>query len=210
MDLTTALAAGLVSGLALAVPLGAIGVLLLGEGAARGWRRGAPAALAVAAVDVLYAVAAVVVGTAAAVVVGGWAPWPRVIGGAVLVVLAAAGLVGASRRRKGAAPERASAGHVPSWRRFLLFLGLTAVNPATLVYFAAVVTAVPGVGASTDTAATFVVGVGCASAAWQLLLVAAGALLHGRGGAGVQRLTAVLGHGAVGVLGVVMVARALL
>ena len=53
MDFSVALLAGMVAGLALAAPLGAIGVLLLQEGVIRGLRRGLPGAAAVATLDIL-------------------------------------------------------------------------------------------------------------------------------------------------------------
>ena len=54
VDLLTAATSGMLAGLGVALPLGAISVLLLGEGVTRGFRAGAPAALAVGTVDTLY------------------------------------------------------------------------------------------------------------------------------------------------------------
>lgn len=206
MDLLVALGAGLVAGLALALPLGAIGVLLLQEGATRGLTRGAPAALAVATVDVLYCTAALAVGAAAAPLIASWAPWPQIIGGAVLVAIAARGFARASRppaAQPGTGPRSE-----PCGRRFLLFVGLTAINPATLLYFTAIVAGPTAATSSAPAALLFVAGVGVASATWQLVLVAAGALVRRAAGPRFARVTAVIGHAAVAALGVAMITAA--
>ncbi|WP_265523458.1 LysE family transporter [Oerskovia flava] len=209
MEHLPVLVAGLVAGLGVAVPLGAIGVLLVQEGASRGRAGGAPAAVAVASVDLLYCVAAVLGGSAAAPVVATWGPWPQVVGGAALVAIAAVGLVRSRRTAPGAARET-TAGRGSSWRRYALFFGLTAINPATLVYFAAIVTGLSSITTSAEAAAAFVVGVGLASLGWQLLLVVAGAFLHGRAGPRLHAVTSLVGNGVVGVLGVSMIGAGLL
>jgi arginine exporter protein ArgO len=57
-------------------------------------------------------------------------------------------------------------------RAYLAFLGLTALNPTTVVYFAALVLGRPAYGGF-----LFVLGVSLASASWQLLLAGGGRLL---------------------------------
>jgi len=59
-------------------------------------------------------------------------------------------------------------------------------------------------------AGLFVVGVGTASITWQLLVVAAGALLRGRLTPRSRRVTALLGNVIVAGLGVAMIVGALL
>jgi len=204
MSLLTAFGAGVAAGLALAMPLGAIGVLLVREGTLRGWRRGAPAALAVATVDTLYCIAAVTLGAVLAPVIAAWAPWPRIVGGIVLLGIAAHGLL-RLRRAPGAPPAGGPAG-VPSWRRFVAFLALTAINPATLVYFAAVVTGMASLVSEPAAGALFVAGVALASLAWQLLLVLAGAALRWTTGPRTQRVTAWVGNGVVAILGILLIA----
>lgn len=227
LDLT-ALAAGLAAGLAIAVPLGPIGVLLVSEGATRGWRGGLPAASAVATLDVVACTLAVLFGSALAPVIAAWGPWPRVVGGLALVVLACVGLWRALGNRGGddgdppsaaAAPDPphalagsdAEAGSAvvlatrtrpPAWRRFALFFGLTAMNPPTLIYFAAVVTGLGSIAGSVADSALFILGVGLASLTWQSLLVGAGAILHRRSGPAAQRWTALIGNAVIAVLGV--------
>ena len=210
MDYVTLFGAGIVAGLALAVPLGAIGVLVVQEGAARGVRRGIPAAAAVASVDALYCVAALTAGSVLAPIIAEVAPWPGVAGGCALIALAVVGLVRAIRRRPKADVVQSS-GSEPSstgsgWRRLALFFGLTAVNPATLLYFAAIAAGLSAAASSTLGVVVFVAGVAVASFAWQMTLVALGAALRWRNSGRVGFLTSVVGNGTVGTLGAAMIA----
>ena len=219
MGTGAALASGLVAGLGVAMPLGAIGVLLVQEGASRGARRALPGAAAVATVDALYCALALLLGGVAAPRVTAWQPWPALVGGVALLVVAAVGLRRGLARRDGEALDEATGlrpalAEVPdatpaALRRYALFFGLTAVNPATLVYFTALAS---GLALLTDRAATamaFVAGVGAASFGWQALLVVVGGLLGGRTGPRARRVTTVAGNAVVAFLGVVMLWRAL-
>ncbi|TFD38365.1 lysine transporter LysE, partial [Cryobacterium sp. TMB3-12] len=93
---------GLLAGWGVAVPLGAIGVLLVREALAVGFGAGAIAALAVALVDGLYCVAALAIGAVAAPVLDSWGAAPAVGAGLILLLLGALGL----RRRPAAAQPR--------------------------------------------------------------------------------------------------------
>ncbi len=208
MNALTALLAGLLAGLGIAVPLGAIAVLLVSEGVNRGFRRGAPGAIAVGVVDTLYCTAAVTVGALAAPVVTSWGRWPALVGGCALLVLASVGLWRSLSR-----PAAGDASEAPTgtgWHRFALFLGLTAINPATLIYFGAITVGMADLLRSPLAAGLFVAGVGSASITWQLLVVAAGALLRGRLTPGARRTTALVGNIIVAGLGVAMIVGALL
>ncbi|MGN6607566.1 MAG: LysE family transporter [Jatrophihabitans sp.] len=163
------LGAGLLAGLGVALPLGPIGALLMGLPATAGARAAAAAALGVSSTDALYATLAVVGGASAARAVHPVARPLGIVSALVLLALAGATLVHAHRRAGAARARR--------WtppQAYLALLALTAVNPATLAYFAALVlgTRVGGV--------LFVVGVLVASAAWQLVLVGGGAALAHR------------------------------
>ena len=208
MDLLVALLAGSVAGLALAAPLGAIGMLLLQEGITRGLRRGLPAAAAVATVDVAYCTVAVAAGALAAPIVNGWSPWPQLLGGVAVVALGVHGLL-QGLRAKPSAGERPAGRSGPSRQRYLLFLGLTAINPATLVYFAAILTGLAEFTESGSTAVAFIVGVGVASFGWQALLVALGARLRRRTGPAFRKRSAIVGNGLVVAFGVALIIQAL-
>lgn len=205
MEILLALAAGAAAGFGLAAPLGAVAVLLLREGLAAGFRRAAPAASAVALVDTGYCALAVTAGSAAAPVIASWGPAPSVVGALALMALGLAGL-----RRARPAPERPGPAPAPrSRRRFVLFLALTAANPATLLYFTALATGLSGLVAAPGAAAAFVAGTGAASAAWQLGLVLIGAILQGRVSPAVQLGLSGTGNCTVAALGAVALAAAL-
>ena len=198
---------GLLAGWGVAVPLGAIGVLLVREALAGGWGVGAVAALAVALVDGLYCVAALAIGAAAAPVLASWGTAPALGAGLVLLLLGGLGL----RRRPAAPvqPDRPPRAPSPG-RVFATFAGLTLINPATLLYFGALTAALPP-SLGLDTApALFVGGVLVASLAWQLVLVAVGAFAGGRIGVRGQAVLSACGYGLVMALGAAAVGAALL
>lgn len=75
------------------------------------------------------------------------------------------------------------------------FLGLTALNPATLLYFTAILTGLSSVAESPQTAIAFIIGAGVASFGWQALLVALGASLRLKAGPSFRMRASVLGNG---------------
>jgi hypothetical protein len=80
---------------------------------------------------------------------------------------------------------------------------------ATLVYFAAITVGLAHLLNSPLAAGLFVAGVGTASISWQLVVVAAGALMRGRLSPRARRLTAMVGNLIVAGLGVAMLVSAL-
>lgn len=208
MDVLFALLSGSVVGLAVAAPLGAIGILLLQEGITRGLLRGIPAAAAVASVDVLYCATAVVAGSLVGPIVRSGEPWPQIVGGLAVSALGVHGIV-RMRRARTSERDRPAERSGTSFHRYLLFLGLTALNPATLVYFAAIVTGLNEFTASLSTAIAFVVGVGVASFGWQALLVALGAGLRRKTGIAFRKWTAIVGNGLIVAFGVALIIQAL-
>lgn len=205
MNVLSLFGSGAVAGLALALPLGGIGVLLLREGSLHGTRKALPAAAAVATVDTLYCILAVAAGGAAAGVLSRLAPWPSLIGGSLLIALAVHGVITTL-----CTPEPTTAGTpAGTGRRWFTFFVLTLVNPATLVYFAAVTAGLGDVAASGLSAAVFVVGVGIASWSWQSLLVALGGLLGRFSTPRLRLVTGVVGSLLLGTFGVVILVDAL-
>jgi threonine/homoserine/homoserine lactone efflux protein len=193
VDLAAPALSGLVAGWGVAIPLGAIGVLLVDLGMRAGLRRAAAAAAAVATADLLYAGVAAVAGSAAA---GLLAPHERALHLAAAAVLAAVAVLSLRgvRRRSAAA----SGAVPPPGRLYARFLGLTAVNPTTVVYFAALIAGLPAVAtAPAGAKAVFVAAVGLASLSWQLVLAGAGAALHHRLPAGARLWTALAGNALV-------------
>ncbi|WHU49175.1 LysE family transporter [Gordonia sp. L191] len=197
-EVASAMGMGLLAGLGVAMPLGAIGILLIHEGVSAGIRHGLPAAVGVASVDGLYALASVVVGNIVAPEVRRLGALPEVLGGVVLIVIAVVGI----RRRSPTATTALPNRRTRTGRRFLVFFGLTAINPATFVYFSAVTVSIGPLPPVARIA--FVVGVIAASLSWQSGLVTVGALLGSRVGSRVRRGLTIMGYVVVGVLGAVL------
>src|SRR5690606_22263955 len=209
---------GIVAGYGVAVPVGAIGILIIETGLRNGLRKGLAAGAGAATADLIYAVVAVIGGAGAAAAIGDIGPGFRYVGGVVLVVMALLGMrraispdgvveVAATERGAGrtcaallgpplvnpmallycaarvlvvmallgirraisqdgvvevAAAERGAG------RTYAAFLGLTLVNPMTVLYFAAVVM---GLGLATGMTPVegiaFIAGAAVASLSWQ-------------------------------------------
>lgn len=160
---------GLVTGWAIAVPVGAVAALLVTLTARTSWRVGASAALGVATVDGVYAAVAVVSG--AALTLAPVATGLRIASGLVLLALAALTAVHAWSRRSAPPQEGKVVGPLAA---YVMFVGVTAVNPATVVYFAAVVLGNRDLVDGALESSVFVLAAFTASASWQLFLVAAG------------------------------------
>ena len=212
MEILGLFGAGALAGLGVAVPLGAIGLLLVRQGVTGGFAVGAAGAAAVALVDTVYCVVALGAGAVVAPVLGEWGGAAGLLAGAVLVALGVAGLLRERRRTAGPADQPGGVGPPAPARFFLLMLGLTAINPVTLLYFAALIAALRQTVAAAGGAAAataFVAGVATASLAWQLGLVAAGAFWGGRITPRGQVLVGRAGYLLVIVLGVGAVLAAL-
>ncbi len=167
--MSAAFLAGVVAGYGVAVPVGAIGVLIAGLSARTSLRVGAAAGMGAATADGIYALLAVAGGAAVAGLIAPIATPLRWLAAAVLLGLAAMTARSAFRRP---GPARTDRPATPS-RAFLGLLGLTLLNPLTVVYFAALVLGRGGEGGG----AWFVLGAFLASASWQLLIAGGGALV---------------------------------
>jgi arginine exporter protein ArgO len=198
----TPFAAGVAAGLGIALPLGAIGVLIVREGVERGIRAASVAALAVATVDFGYALVAVAVGERVSQALSGAERVVQLVGALALTVVVVLGVRDLLRsvRRPQPAPAvgpAADPGVVPSGAEpseqlerielpvgyrstCLRFVGLTAINPMTAVYFVALTAGLssrlegPGAGAA------FAVGVLLGSLSWQMVLAVGGAAAGSR------------------------------
>lgn len=167
--------AGVLAGLGVAVPLGAIGALLVREGLVFGFRVAASAAAGIAAVDTLYCATAMTAGAALAPRIESHRGIFLVVSGLVLMAIGVRQLVAGVRRTDidGLSVETPS-----GLSTFARFVGLTAVNPVTLVYFAALAGVVTSHGGGWLAPVAFVAAVGLSSLAWQLVLAAVGAVFR--------------------------------
>lgn len=207
--LAAAFGAGIVAGLGAVLPLGALGILLLHEGSSRGWRRAVPAAFGVGVADLLFAVVALAAGTVVAPVVEGWEPWPSIIGGVLLLLVA---VVLARRAAQPAGQDgdddAESARGGAGLARFGVFFALTVVNPFPLVYFGAIAVGFGDSLSRAPVAAVFALGVGIASVGWNLVLIALGAALRARSTDRIQRTVTAVGAVISAVAGVVVLVLA--
>ncbi|CAM3525922.1 LysE family transporter [Tsukamurella ocularis] len=206
--LATAFGAGILAGLGAVLPLGAIGVMLLHEGASRGWRRAVPAAAGVGTADLIFAVLALAAGSVLAPLVARWGRWPAAVGGVLLLVVAVLMVRKAFRPGPAEVDDAEPVGGSSGWARFALFFGLTAVNPFPLLYFGAIAVGL-GDGLHRPPVATaFAVGVGIASFGWNLVLIGFGAVLRSRSTARMQRMVTAVGGAIVAVFAVVVLVTA--
>ncbi|MBT2416829.1 LysE family transporter [Streptomyces sp. ISL-22] len=177
--MTGALVAGLLAGYGIAVPVGAVATYLVSLTARTSLRTGVCAALGVATADGLYALAATLGGSALAAALRPVLVPLRWASALVLAVLAVRGAVTAVRRYRDHRPATRPTPAPPGpARAYLTLLGITLLNPTTVIYFAALVLgtratdAVPPLEQGVFVLASF-----AASASWQLLLAGGGALL---------------------------------
>lgn len=184
----TAFLAGAAAGFGIAIPVGAIAILIVETGLRRGFRLAAAAGAGAATVDGVYALVAAAFGAALAAVLAPWERPLRVLAVAVLVAIAIRGLLGLRALTRPVAPggppiqpdvEAAERGG-SAVRTYGVFVALTLLNPVTVTYFAALILGLGSTGAGPAEKAAFVVGAFLASLAWQMVLAAVGAFLHRR------------------------------
>jgi arginine exporter protein ArgO len=168
---SAAFLAGVAAGYGIAVPVGAIAVLIAGLSARVSLRVGAAAGLGAATADGVYALVAVAGGAAIAGVIAPIAGPLRWAAAAVLLALAAWTAIGAIRGRHRTPEQRARP--TSALRAYLGILALTLLNPATVIYFAALVLGRGDSGGGV----WFVAGAFLASASWQLLIAGGGSLV---------------------------------
>lgn len=170
--------AGALAGWAIAIPVGAIAVLIVEIGIRRGFRIAAAAGAGTASADGIYAALAAAGGTALASLLQPLERPLRIVAVGALLAIGVRSLLLASlgpRRVPGGAVMPVGAAST-----YVRFLGLTLLNPATVIYFAALILALPNLGRGPGERAAFVVGAFLASLAWQLLLAGVSAVAHHR------------------------------
>lgn len=173
-DLVALALAGLAAGFAIAMPVGAIAVLILREGMVRGVRTGLAAGAGCATVDFVYCTLAVALGATLADAVEGILPALALVSGLVIIGIGVFQLVGASRAHTAEAHEVVTGSRLRVYGRFV---ALTALNPATIVYFLALSAVITSVTASAAGPVVFVLFTGLASLLWQSGLGVVGGLV---------------------------------
>ena len=199
--MTQAALAGLVAGYAIAIPVGAIAVLIIHTGLTQGLRAGLAAGAGAATADLVYALVAALAGLWVTSFIGPLIGPLRIVGGAILIAFGVRGLLALRSARETVDPMAAyEEARRPHHRTFLAMLGLTLLNPATVVYFTALTVGLPFLGDAGERL-VFAAAAGLASLSWQWLLALVGAALGRGGGHRVRSVTSFVGNAVIVVLG---------
>ena len=198
--MTELFAFGLAAGLALAIPVGPMAILLVSTSIERGWRHGALGALGMASVDGLYAVAVYWLGSAIAGILAAWRLQLGMAG--ALILLALAGQLLLRNVKLLRAKNSTEVREVPTGsagKTFGKFVLATIVNPPTALYFLAIAPTVSayatdaGQAAQSSAGLVFAGGVFLGSLVWQQTLAA--------GGGSLRRITGVRARAILGLVG---------
>jgi len=170
---------GAVAGLAVAMPIGAVGSYLVALAARERTATALAAALGIASVDGGYAILAGFGGAGLQAVLSEVSGWLTYAAAITLVVVAVHTMRTAFRRYRGDIQTRSQLRKLTPTRAYFNLVALTAINPATVVTFAAVIVgrSSSAGGSSWLAVALFALGAFLASAIWQLLLAGGGSVL---------------------------------
>jgi threonine/homoserine/homoserine lactone efflux protein len=202
---------GLLAGYGIAIPVGAVSILIVTTGMVSGFRKGFAAGAGAATADLVYATVASIAGTALVVLLQPVARQVRLAGGIALLLLAGFGIF--QGLRKARVNPRQEAGPQPHQKplgAYLQLLFITMVNPLTVVYFAALILGRQKSGEAllVDRIA-FVLGAAAASLSWQTMLAGLGSIFHGRLPPRFRTLAVLGGNLIVAALGVRIIVLAL-
>lgn len=129
---------GFAAGLALAIPVGPMAIMLVNTTLERGWKHGSTGALAMATVDGLYAVTVFLVGGGLAIWLREWSLWLSLGGAFILLVLGFKTLFSNLRGLiAGSSIEVKAIGSGSKSKTFATFFAATVANPPTALYFLA-------------------------------------------------------------------------
>jgi threonine/homoserine/homoserine lactone efflux protein len=171
------LAFGFAAGIALAIPVGPMAIMLINTTMSRGWRHGVVGALAMAVIDFSYALLVFLVGALISDFLSAWGALLSIAGAAILLGLGAQTLIRNLRllNQPDLQSEKPSASGSLS-KTFSVFAGATALNPPTALYFLAIAPTVSALSGGTGLAPAFIFagGVFIGSILWQESLALAG------------------------------------
>jgi len=185
---------GVLAGYGIAIPVGAIAILIVEAGLRRGFASGFAAGAGAATADLVYAVLAAIAGQALASLLAPIAGLLRLLSALVLIAIGCYGLWQLYRSRSINPNSVSSASDLAPLQTYTRFVGLTLLNPLTVTYFAALI-----LGGNTSTPTwsarlAFVLGAALASLSWQTLLAGLGALAHHHLSSRFQIVTSLIGN----------------
>lgn len=196
---------GALAGYAIAIPVGAIAILILETALKRGFWHGFAAGSGAATADLIYATIAATLGTLVAQWLTPIAPILKIVSAAFLLILGARGLYQTWKIRASHEELHGTDVNAGIGKTYVTLLGLTILNPATIAYFAALI--LGGTVGTTPTPAdkvAFVLGAALASWSWQSLLAVIGTLAHRHLPPGFRLWTSFVGNVIIMVLGILI------
>ncbi|MGD2253959.1 MAG: LysE family transporter [Anaerolineales bacterium] len=201
---------GVLAGLGVAVPVGAIAILIVDVGLRQGFATAFLAGAGAASADFLYAGLAALAGKALAAALIPIGPGLRIASAMALLLIGGRGLWRARKSQEHRPQIPATLVGQGHFRTYALFLGLTLLNPLTVTYFGALILGREvGIMATIAQRSAFVAGAGLASLAWQTVLAGFGAFARMHLSDRFQRWATIGGNLLVIGLGVRMAIQAL-
>jgi threonine/homoserine/homoserine lactone efflux protein len=184
---------GVIAGYGIAIPVGAVAILIINTAMQRGFRIGIMAGAGAASADFLYALLASIAGVALTAALQPVARPLRILGGLVLVGIALAGLWQGVKRKEHSALATQEGSLL---KTYFQFLAITILNPLTIVYFTAYIIGrdFTADDYSLQSVLLFVAGAGLSSLSWQILLALVGGAAGKRLSSRWQLLTSLAGN----------------
>jgi threonine/homoserine/homoserine lactone efflux protein len=203
---------GFFAGLALAIPVGPMAIMLINTTLEKGWRTGVAGASAMATVDFLYALTVFLLGHAISSFFATWGQLLSLLGAGVLLWLGAATLVRNLRLMRSASQDVTDSKYASTpLKTFFVFAGATILNPPTALYFLGIAPSVAQI--ETDnfllSALVFALGVFVGSVIWQQALALAGTTLRKFAQKKIRVFFGLLGGALIIALAVALAIRAL-
>lgn len=203
---------GFFAGLALAIPVGPMAIMLINTTLEKGWRTGVAGASAMATVDFLYALTVFLLGHAVSSFFATWGQLLSLLGSGVLLWLGAATLLRNLRLMRSASEDVTESKYASTpLKTFFVFAGATILNPPTALYFLGIAPSVAQI--ETDnfllSAFVFAFGVFVGSVIWQQTLALAGTTLRKFAQKKIRVFFGLLGGALIVALAVALAIRAL-
>jgi threonine/homoserine/homoserine lactone efflux protein len=203
---------GFFAGLALAIPVGPMAIMLINTTLEKGWRTGVAGASAMATVDFLYALTVFLLGHAVSSFFATWGQLLSLLGAGVLLWLGAATLLRNLRLMRSASKDVTDSKYASTpLKTFFVFAGATILNPPTALYFLGIAPSVAQI--ETDnfllSALVFALGVFVGSVIWQQSLALAGTTLRKFAQKQIRVFFGLLGGALIIALAVALALRAL-
>jgi threonine/homoserine/homoserine lactone efflux protein len=205
-------AVGFAAGLALAIPVGPMAIMLINTTLQKGWRFGVAGASAMATVDFLYALTVVMLGNLIATFIAEWGQLLSLLGAGVLLVL---GLLTIAKNLKSLKSSNVATTESrfaqSATATFFLFAAATIANPPTALFFLGIAPSVSQIESSNIavSALVFALGVFIGSVIWQQALALGATTLRRFAQNRVRTFFGLLGGALIVLLAALLAVRAL-